>query len=92
MLTSAIASPIWTNLSTKPMTVSKLLDDVVVNTMSITAPVASTPDGVDSSEDPAASCTKDSSLAWSGLVQASLPTVNRSDLKSPQGLQLHLIH
>ena len=65
MLTSAIASPIWTNFSTKPMTVVKLSDDVMVNTMSIPVPIAFMPDGVDRSEDPAVPCTKDSSQAWS---------------------------
>jgi hypothetical protein len=51
-LTSAIASPICTNFSRNPMTVVKLSDDVVAETMLIAVPAAPMPDGVDMFEDP----------------------------------------
>ena len=69
-LTSAIASPIWTNLSTNPMTVLKLSEDAVVETVDITTPTVSMPDGVDIPEEPAAVWTNVSRVAWSrsGLI------------------------
>jgi hypothetical protein len=45
-LTSAIVSPICTNFSRNPMTVSKLSDDVVDEMCSITVPAVPIPDGV----------------------------------------------
>jgi hypothetical protein len=70
-LTSAIALPICTNLSTSPMTVLKLSDELALEIMSMTVPAASIPDGADNRS---SFCTNDSSWSRSrtGLAVVTL--------------------